>query len=104
MTGLWRAGQTAPLVARFRCRINPFDAVHVSQAFQKHIKAFHESDAFKAKAKEAAPFFHDVKDFVFGRPATLENIVRILPDLFQFRSFIRPSSGMSVEPVTLIRA
>ncbi|KAJ7354194.1 phosphoglycerate mutase-like protein [Mycena albidolilacea] len=46
-------------------------------AFQKHIKAFHESDAFKAKAKEAAPFFHDVKDFVFGRPATLENIWNI---------------------------
>ncbi|KAF8162285.1 histidine phosphatase superfamily [Mycena galopus ATCC 62051] len=45
--------------------------------FQKHISAFHESEAFKAKAKEAAPFFQDVEDFVFGRPATLENIWNI---------------------------
>ncbi|KAJ7159608.1 phosphoglycerate mutase-like protein [Mycena filopes] len=42
--------------------------------FRKHIAAFHESDAFKAEAKNAASFLHDVKDFVFGRPATLENI------------------------------
>lgn len=48
----------------------------VGQAFEKHISAFHDSDAFKAKAKEAAPFFEDIKDYVFGRPATLENIVR----------------------------
>ncbi|KAJ6529621.1 histidine phosphatase superfamily [Mycena capillaripes] len=46
-------------------------------AFQKHITKFHGSNAFKEKAKEAAPFFHDIKDFVFGRPATLENIWNI---------------------------
>ncbi|KAJ7212745.1 histidine phosphatase superfamily [Mycena haematopus] len=44
-------------------------------AFQKHITSFYESDAFKAKAKDAAPFFADIKDYVFGRPATLENII-----------------------------
>ncbi|KAJ6452638.1 histidine phosphatase superfamily [Mycena sanguinolenta] len=46
-------------------------------AFQKHVASFHESDAFKAKAKEADSFFKDIKDYVFGRPATLENIWNI---------------------------
>ncbi|KAF9479385.1 phosphoglycerate mutase-like protein [Pholiota conissans] len=41
--------------------------------FEKHIKEFYSSDEFKAKAKEAAPFFSSVKDYVFGRPTTLEN-------------------------------
>ncbi|KAF7376967.1 hypothetical protein MSAN_00114500 [Mycena sanguinolenta] len=45
--------------------------------FQKHIAAFRKSDAFQTKAKEAELFFHDIKDFVFGRPATLENIWNI---------------------------
>ncbi|KAJ6461590.1 histidine phosphatase superfamily [Mycena vitilis] len=45
--------------------------------FKKHIAAFHDSDAFKAKAKEAAPFFQDIKDYVFGRTTTLENIWNI---------------------------
>ncbi|KAJ7048022.1 phosphoglycerate mutase-like protein [Mycena amicta] len=44
-------------------------------AFQKHVAAFHASDAFKAKAKAAAPFFNDINDFVFGRTTALENIV-----------------------------
>ncbi|KAJ7718721.1 histidine phosphatase superfamily [Mycena maculata] len=43
--------------------------------FQKHVASFYGSDEFKAKAEEAAPFFRDVKDFVFGRPTTLENII-----------------------------
>ncbi|KAJ7027800.1 histidine phosphatase superfamily [Mycena alexandri] len=43
--------------------------------FRKHVAAFHESDAFKNEEKSAASFLHDVKDFVFGRPATLENII-----------------------------
>ncbi|KAJ7158989.1 histidine phosphatase superfamily [Mycena crocata] len=43
--------------------------------FKKHIASFHDSDAFKAKSKEAAPFFKEVNDFVFGRPTTLENII-----------------------------
>ncbi|KAF8911679.1 histidine phosphatase superfamily [Gymnopilus junonius] len=42
-------------------------------AFEKHIKDFYKSDDFKAKAKEAVPFFKAVKDYVFGRPTTLEN-------------------------------
>ncbi|KAJ6565823.1 histidine phosphatase superfamily [Mycena vulgaris] len=46
-------------------------------AFQKHVAAFHKSDAFKAKAKDAASFFQDVQDYVFGRPTTLENIWNI---------------------------
>ncbi|KAJ7627435.1 hypothetical protein FB45DRAFT_1082798 [Roridomyces roridus] len=43
-------------------------------AFEKHIAAFHKSDAFKAKAEDSEPFFRDLKDFVFARPTTLENI------------------------------
>ncbi|KAJ7495082.1 histidine phosphatase superfamily [Mycena latifolia] len=46
-------------------------------SFQKHVAAFYASDAFKAKAKEAAPFFQNVQDYVFGRPTTLENIWNI---------------------------
>lgn len=34
------------------------------------------SAKFKEVEKAAAPFFHDVRDFVFGRPTTLENMVR----------------------------
>lgn len=41
--------------------------------FEKHIKDFYSSSDFKEKAKEAAPFFSAVRDFVFGRPTTLEN-------------------------------
>jgi hypothetical protein len=41
--------------------------------FQKHIKDFYNSAEFKAKAKDADKFFSGVKDYVFGRPATLEN-------------------------------
>ncbi|KAJ3890255.1 histidine phosphatase superfamily [Lentinula edodes] len=42
-------------------------------AFEKHISEFYASDEFKAKEKDAQPFFNSVKDFVFGRPTTLEN-------------------------------
>ncbi|KAJ7735546.1 histidine phosphatase superfamily [Mycena maculata] len=45
--------------------------------FQKHIASFHASDTFKTKAEEAEPFFQDIQDYVFGRPATLENIWNI---------------------------
>jgi hypothetical protein len=45
--------------------------------FQKHIVDFYKSDEFKAKAIEAEPFFHNIKDFVFGRETTLENIWNI---------------------------
>ncbi|KZP07653.1 phosphoglycerate mutase-like protein [Athelia psychrophila] len=46
-------------------------------AFQKHVEAFHKSDEFKKKAAEAEPFFKGVKDFIFGREATLQNIWNI---------------------------
>lgn len=46
------------------------------QNFEKHIKEFYASPEFKEKTKAAEPFFKSVKDFVFGRPTTLENIVR----------------------------
>lgn len=46
------------------------------QNFEKHIKEFYASSEFKEKSKAAEPFFKSVKDFVFGRPTTLENIVR----------------------------
>ncbi|KAJ7501081.1 histidine phosphatase superfamily [Mycena galericulata] len=46
-------------------------------AFEKHIESFYQSDAFKEKAKEAQPFFLAAEDYLFGRPATLENIWNI---------------------------
>ncbi|KAJ7027197.1 histidine phosphatase superfamily [Mycena alexandri] len=46
-------------------------------AFQKHVASFHGSDEFKTKAKDAAGFFQDIKDYIFGRPANLENIWNI---------------------------
>ena len=45
------------------------------QNFEKHIKNFYNSDDFKSKAQNAVPFFKGVKDYVFGRPTTLENAV-----------------------------
>jgi len=51
------------------------------QNFDKHIQDFYKSADFKKKSEEAQPFFKGVKDYVFGRPATLENIVRWFPVL-----------------------
>jgi len=45
--------------------------------FEKHTKEFYASSEFKEKAKTAEPFFKGVKDYVFGRPTTLENIWNI---------------------------
>ena len=45
------------------------------QAFEKHIEKVHNSDEFKKKAGDAEHFFSKLKDFTFGRPTTLENIV-----------------------------
>ncbi|KAF6746761.1 histidine phosphatase superfamily [Ephemerocybe angulata] len=42
-------------------------------AFSAHAKAFYNSEDFKKKAQEAQPFFKGVRDYVFGRPTTLEN-------------------------------
>ncbi|KAF8652658.1 hypothetical protein AX16_004264 [Volvariella volvacea WC 439] len=41
--------------------------------FEKHVKSFYGSAEFKDKAKAAEPFFKGVKDYIFGRPAVLEN-------------------------------
>ncbi|KAF8161510.1 histidine phosphatase superfamily [Crassisporium funariophilum] len=41
--------------------------------FEAHTKQFYGSADFKAKARDAEPFFKGVKDYVFGRPASLEN-------------------------------
>ena len=46
------------------------------QAFEKHTKEFYSSKEFEEKEKAAQPFFRAVKDFVFGRPTTLANMVR----------------------------
>ncbi|KAG1734529.1 histidine phosphatase superfamily [Suillus lakei] len=44
-------------------------------AFQQHISHVHSSSEFKATAKAAGPFFGAVRDYVFGRPTTLENAI-----------------------------
>ncbi|KAG5640481.1 hypothetical protein DXG03_008373 [Asterophora parasitica] len=44
-------------------------------AFEKHTKDFYASQQFKDKSKDAQPFFRAVKDYVFGRPTTLENAI-----------------------------
>jgi hypothetical protein len=53
----------------------------ITKAFERHIDAFHHSDEFKQKAQDAKPFFKVIADYIFGRPATLENIVSIHPFL-----------------------
>jgi len=42
-------------------------------AFEKHVKKVLASEKFKEVEKKAQPFFNSLKDFVFGRPTTLEN-------------------------------
>jgi hypothetical protein len=46
------------------------------KAFEKHIQEFYASDEFRQKAKDVEPFFNAVRDFVFGKQLTLQNIVR----------------------------
>ncbi|KAI0692155.1 phosphoglycerate mutase-like protein [Cytidiella melzeri] len=46
-------------------------------AFQNHVKKVLASDKFKQVEKDAAPFFKDAADFVFGRPTTLENMYNL---------------------------
>jgi hypothetical protein len=61
--------------------------------FEKRIKDFYASGDFKAKAKEAQPFFSGVKDYVFGRPTTLENAVSDIPS--QHLVFLETKSLMN---------
>jgi hypothetical protein len=78
MTVPWRVGQIARSViyhTHFYFKISLITG-HL-QKFQKHVKDFYSSDDFKAKAQDAFPFFKAVKDYVFGRPTTLENAVRL---------------------------
>ncbi|KIJ11886.1 hypothetical protein PAXINDRAFT_171517 [Paxillus involutus ATCC 200175] len=42
-------------------------------AFEEHVSSVYASSEFKATAKAAQPFFGAVRDYVFGRPTTLEN-------------------------------
>ncbi|KAH7929552.1 phosphoglycerate mutase-like protein [Leucogyrophana mollusca] len=44
-------------------------------AFEKHIADVYGSEEFRKTSKAAGPFFGAVKDYVFGRPTTLENAV-----------------------------
>ena len=46
-----------------------------TQNFQNHVRDTLSGDKLKKAASEAAPFFRDVHDFVFGRAANMENIV-----------------------------
>ncbi|KAL0572460.1 hypothetical protein V5O48_009500 [Marasmius crinis-equi] len=41
--------------------------------FEKHIREFYKSEEFKRKAEESKPVLDSFKDYVFGRPTTLEN-------------------------------
>jgi hypothetical protein len=42
-------------------------------AFEQHISNVYSSSEFKATERAAGPFFGAVRDYVFGRPTTLEN-------------------------------
>ncbi|KAI6100614.1 histidine phosphatase superfamily [Pisolithus sp. B1] len=44
-------------------------------AFQDHISRVYASPEFKERAKSAQPFFGAIRDYVFGRPTTLENAI-----------------------------
>lgn len=46
-------------------------------AFQARVKKIHNSEEFKKKEQDAQKFFHTLKDFVFGRPTAMENMVRL---------------------------
>ncbi|KAI0090566.1 phosphoglycerate mutase-like protein [Irpex rosettiformis] len=46
-------------------------------SFQNHVKKVLSSDSYKKAEKAAAPFLNDVRDFVFGRPTTMENIYNL---------------------------
>ncbi|TCD65982.1 hypothetical protein EIP91_001929 [Steccherinum ochraceum] len=46
-------------------------------AFQERVKKIHASEDFKKKNQDAQKFFHTLKDFVFGRPTTLENMYNL---------------------------
>lgn len=49
-----------------------------AQAFQDHVKKVLASDKMKQATTAAQPFFKDVHDFVFGREASMENMVSML--------------------------
>ncbi|KAG1739909.1 histidine phosphatase superfamily [Suillus paluster] len=44
-------------------------------AFEQHISNVYSSSEFKQTEKAAGPFFNAVRDYVYGRPTTLENAI-----------------------------
>ncbi|KAH9888504.1 phosphoglycerate mutase-like protein [Cubamyces lactineus] len=46
-------------------------------AFQKHVQDVQNSAEFKEMSKNAQPFFGALRDFVFGREASMENVYNI---------------------------
>ena len=80
MTAPLRAGPTALYVYFSGIILAISDSCHL-QAFEKHVKEFYNSDDFKKKSQEAQNFFKSVRDYVFGRPTTLENSVRLVLNL-----------------------
>ncbi|KAH9915503.1 phosphoglycerate mutase-like protein [Fomitopsis serialis] len=42
-------------------------------AFEEHVKNVQASSEFKEVGKSASRFFSDIRDFIFGRPASMEN-------------------------------
>lgn len=80
MTAPLRAGPTVPYVHMsfiHQCIIS-----QSSKAFQAHVKKVLASDELKKAEQNAQPFFKDVRDFVFGRPTTMENMVRTRMHVF----------------------
>ncbi|CAL1711849.1 unnamed protein product [Somion occarium] len=46
-------------------------------AFQKHVEQVLKSDKAREVEKNAQPFFNTLRDFVFGRPTTIENMYNL---------------------------
>lgn len=46
-------------------------------AFEKHVAKVHGSSEFREASKSANAFFRDIRDYVFGRPATMENAYNV---------------------------
>ncbi|KZT65425.1 phosphoglycerate mutase-like protein [Daedalea quercina L-15889] len=42
-------------------------------AFEQHVQKVQASSEFKEASRSASRFFTDIRDFIFGRPATMEN-------------------------------
>lgn len=79
---LWSLATIAPLRAGLIAlsvviKLLRTSLTFVHQAFEKHVANIQASAEFKEVARSAQPFFNDLKDYVFGRPLTLENMVML---------------------------